>query len=109
VLELTRGSDVTHGRHLAAPEIVEAGWPGRRSAAQAAMFFIAPSRRGSPAGRLDEPLRRFLAATFHESSQSPERDRSMSNAAFKADTQQIVVDEVFPHAPENDLENADHR
>ena len=24
----------------------------------------------------------------------------MSNAAFKADTQQIVVDEVFPHAPE---------
>jgi len=33
----------------------------------------------------------------------------MSNAAFKADTQQIVVDEVFPHAPENDLENADHR
>lgn len=24
----------------------------------------------------------------------------MSNDAFKADTQQIVVDEVFPHAPE---------
>ncbi len=24
----------------------------------------------------------------------------MSNAAFKSDTQQIVVDEVFPHAPE---------
>ena len=24
----------------------------------------------------------------------------MSNAAFKADTQQIVVDEIFPHAPE---------
>ena len=30
----------------------------------------------------------------------PEGDRSMNDDASKSDTQDIVVDEVFPHAPE---------
>ena len=100
VVELTRGSGVTQGaisQHL--KSLKQAGLVAERPEGRN-VFYRA--RAGGPraARRLDEPLRRLLARAVRQPPNPAEGNRSMNDAALKSGTQDIVVDEVFPHAPE---------
>ena len=100
VVELTRGSGVTQGaisQHL--KSLKQAGLVAERP--EGRNVYLSRRAEGArPARRLDEPLRRLLARAVRQPENPPEGDRSMNDAALKPDTQDIVVDEVFPHAPE---------
>ena len=100
VVELTRGSGVTQGaisQHL--KSLKQAGLVAERPEGRN-VYYRAQPEGPRAARRLDEPLRRLLARAVRQSPNPPEGDRSMNDAALKPDTQDIVVDEVFPHAPE---------
>ena len=94
-------------RHLAASAVVEAGRPDRRSTGGPQCSLSRRPQGARAARQLDVALRRLLARALCQSQNIVEGDRLMTQAAMKTATQHIVVEEVLPHAPENDLESAD--
>ena len=100
VVELTRGSGVTQGAislHLKA--LKQAGLVAERPAGRKVYY------RAQPEGL--EPLVDWMShygvfwrERFANLNNTAEGNWSMNDAALKPDTQDIVVDEVFPHTPE---------
>ena len=108
VVELTRGSGVTQGavsQHL--KSLKQAGLVAERPEGRN-VYYRAEPRGPRAARRLDGRLRRVLARPVRQPQNPAEGDRSMSDAATMADSQDIVVDEVFPHALEVVWKIADH-
>src|SRR5260221_5450656 len=87
------------GRHLAAPQIIEAGRPRRRTTRGAKRLLPCGAGGARAAVRLDEPLRAVLARPLRQPAHLAEGDRSM-NIALQSDTREIVVEANLPHAPE---------
>ena len=109
MVELTRGSGVTQGaisQHLKA--LKQAGLVAERPEGRKVYY------RAKPEGL--EPLVDWMShygvfwrERFANLRSTSEGDRPMNDIAVKPDTQEIVVDEVFPHRAGDDLENADQR
>ena len=98
--ELTRGSGVTQGaisQHLKSLKLAGliADRPEGRN-----VHYRADPKGLAPLVDWMAHLRRLLARTLCQSQNALEGDRSMTEAAMKTATQDIVVEEVFPHAPE---------
>ena len=100
VVELTRGSGVTQGavsQHLKA--LKQAGLVADRPEGRN-VYYRAQPKGARPPGRLDRALRRVLARALCQSQSSLEGDRAVTEGAMNPATQDIVVEEVLPHAPE---------
>ena len=100
VVELTEGSGVTQSaisQHLGS--LKRAGLVVDRAQGRNVFYRADPEGPGA-ACRLDGPLRRVLAQALCRPPNPLERNRPMNDTALKSATQDIVVDEVFPHAPE---------
>src|SRR5580704_5052129 len=87
-------------RHLAASAVSEAGRPDCRPAGGPPRPLSRRPQGARATRRLDGALCRLLAQTLCQSQNALEGDRPMTQAAMKTATQDIVVEEVFPHAPE---------
>src|SRR5260370_9647680 len=87
--------------HLAPRAVSEAGRPYRRPAGGPQCPLSRRAQGARAARRLDGALGRLLARPLRQSQNTDEGDRSMNDAALKSATQDIVVEEVFPHAPES--------
>ena len=97
--ELTRGSGVTQGaisQHL--KSLKQAGLVAERPEGRN-VYYRAEPMGLTPLVDWMRPLRRLLARALRQPPNPSERDRSMSTAALKSHTQDVVLDEVFPHAP----------
>ena len=97
VAELTQGSGVTQGavsQHL--KSLKQAGLVADRPDGPERLL-PRPATGARAPGRLDGPLRRLLARALRQSQNTSEGDRSVTAADA---TQDIVVEEVLPHAPE---------
>src|ERR1700722_2979365 len=87
-------------RHLTAPAVIEAGRPDRRPARGPQCPLSRRPQGACAARRLDGALRRLLARALCQSQNTLKGDRSMTEAPINTATQDIVVEEVLPHAPE---------
>src|SRR5271156_2044855 len=99
VAELTRGSGVTQGaisQHLKSLKL--AGLVAERPDGRN-VFYRAQPEGLTPLVDWMSHYGLFWRERF-ASQNAAEGDRAMNDAAVKSDTQNIVVDEVFPHAPE---------
>ena len=100
VAELTRGSGVTqsaisqHLRSLKQAGLIADRPEGRN------VHYRADPKGLAPLVDWMAPLRRLLARALCQSQNTLKGDRSMTEAPKNTATQDIVVEEVLPHAPE---------